>query len=89
MKTTLRERLTELENQIYAKFNELTKNKNIILDEEITVAEYSDINGEFINRNIVEINDSQLIEIDGDDTISFWDLSINDRLYLIEMLENI
>jgi len=89
MKTTLRERLTELENQIYAKFNELTKNKNIILDEEITVAEYSDINGEFINRNIVEINDSQLIENDGDDTISFWDLSINDRLYLIEMLENI
>ena len=89
MKTTLRERLTELENQIYAKFNELTKNRNIILDEEITVAEYSDINGEFINRNIVEINDSQLIENDGDDTISFWDLSINDRLYLIEMLENI
>jgi len=86
---TFREKLTELENQIYAKFNELTKNRNIILDEEITVAEYSDINGEFINRNIVEINDSQLIEIDGDDTISFWDLSINDRLYLIEMLENI
>lgn len=89
MKTTLRGELDNLESKIYKKFNRLTKDRNINLGEEITVAEYSEINGEFINRNIVEINDSQLIENDGDNTISFWDLSINDRLYLIEMLENI
>lgn len=89
MKTTLREELDNLESKIYKKFNRLTKDRSIKLEQEITVAEYSEINGEFINRDIVLINDGQIIESDGDDTIDFWDLSIQDRLYIVEVLETL
>jgi hypothetical protein len=75
-----------LKDKIHATFNELTQNsETIIIDEPILVSYYNNNYGEYHSGEIVEVKGNS-IKLQGGIETEFSDLNMDDKVYLLDVI---